>query len=52
MTITHAKRLVMAAAIAVMLAGLAVYAAGPLDLLCGLYTPNDPEWYVFFCYLR
>lgn len=47
MTIAKLKRLIIGAVLAVFAA--AILANFPL---CALYTPDDPEWYVFFCYLK
>lgn len=41
------KHLVIGTIVAIFVA--AILANFPL---CALYTPDDPEWYVFFCYLK
>ena len=41
-----------AALVAVVLAGLVIVGQPMAFPLCVLYTPDDPEYYVFFCYLK
>lgn len=48
------KRRLIAAAVAMALAfPLVVAMARGNDALaiCAIYRPDDPEWYLFFCYL-
>lgn len=45
------KRVLAALAVAMVLAAVPVLKTAAFPL-CALYTPDNPEWYLFFCYLK
>jgi len=45
------RRVIGAVAASSMAWAMAVATGGIMEAICAIYTPDNPEWCLFFCYL-